>query len=113
MSTFTSSMCVGCDAIGRMYCEVCLHIHKENMLNPEYKLAHEMAIQKEIDDIVKRYEEAYLEPRVEEPEPEFSEEELELARQKLLEIGRRVKQQLQNQDGDRLVDEDDLSFNEL
>ena len=97
----TQMVCVGCDAIGRMFCDVCLDIHKKNMLlNPEYKLAHERAIQKEIEDIVKRYEQAYLEPRDEEPEPEFSEEELEAARQRLLEIGRRVKRETMDPDND-------------
>lgn len=100
MSTFTS-MCVGCDAIGRMFCEVCLNEHNRNMLNREYKLNHEAAIQREIDAIVERYEAAIFEPRVEEEEKEITEEELEEARLRLLVIGRRVKQQCQRPpDGD-------------
>jgi len=90
----STQICVGCDAIGRMFCDVCLDIHKEKMLlNPEYKLAHERAIEEEIQNMVQRYEQLYHEeePRVE--EPDFSEEELEAARQRLLEIGRRVKRE--------------------
>ena len=92
-TTTTTSMCVGCDAIGRMFCEVCLNEHRRNMLNREYKLDHDAAIQREIDAIVERYEAAVFEPREEEPEKEITEAELEEARLRLLEIGRRVKRQ--------------------